>query len=232
MHSAISHKEQIYVEGDRGQPSLVPCYVRDGKAGMNKWGRELIKNCIADSARFLVSSEKRRVASTRDRDLAAAARALDDAKRLKEIFALRVTIPENAEGVTEAQKRAAKREATAERKSQKARDKQLEEDVVKWLAGDGYTLYGLSRILFRVLEDDGSKMIETSKGARVPYAEGEKAFRFAIARKTKGWHRNGEQFMLGNYHLNVINNVGVVAGCHVMKWPEIEAFAKEQGWTK
>lgn len=48
----------------------------------------------------------------------------------------------------------------------------------------------------------------------------------------KGWHRNGEQFAVGGYQLDAINEYGIVAGCHVIKWPECIRFATEQGWLK
>jgi len=71
----------------------------------------------------------------------------------------------------------------------------------------------------------------TSKGARVPLADAERAFKFVMKCRAKGWHRNGETFELGGYHLDAVNAQGVVAGCHRVSWEEIERFAKSQGWT-
>lgn len=72
--------------------------------------------------------------------------------------------------------------------------------------------------------------IETSKHARFSLADGHKAYRFAKAMRAKGWHRNGEQFAIGNYQLDAVNDFGVIAGCHRIAWAELERFAKVAGW--
>jgi predicted Abi (CAAX) family protease len=64
----------------------------------------------------------------------------------------------------------------------------------------------------------------------VPLPEAEKAFRFAMIQRKRGWHRNGDQFKVGDYQLDAVNEQGVIAGCHRIGWDEIERFAKTQGW--
>lgn len=102
--------------------------------------------------------------------------------------------------------------------------------IRRWLAGENVTLgHSLPAILRREADE-----IVTSKGARIPVAEGEKAFRFAVAvlaKRPEGWHRNGETFKVGDYQLDAINAQGIVAGCHRIGWSEIERFAKAEGWV-
>lgn len=74
--------------------------------------------------------------------------------------------------------------------------------------------------------------VQTTKGASVPVAEAERCFRFAVARREKGWHRNGEQFAVGQFQLDAVNAEGIVAGCHRIGWAEIERFAAVMGWAK
>lgn len=77
--------------------------------------------------------------------------------------------------------------------------------------------------------EDGDSM-ETSQGAIVPLPEVERAFRFVIAKRSTGWHRNGDTFKVGDFHLDAVNESGIVAGCHRIAWDEVERFAKGQGW--
>lgn len=101
------------------------------------------------------------------------------------------------------------------------------ERIAAWLAGtfDGR----LSPDCPVYLRHNGEAM-ETSKGATVPIQDAERAFRFAVTMRAKGWHRNGSTHAIGHYELDAINDFGVVAGCHRVSWGEIERFAKVQGW--
>lgn len=99
--------------------------------------------------------------------------------------------------------------------------------VQDWLNGVPYAKRPAGETVLRVVGAE----VETSKGASFPLADAERAFRFVIARREKGWHRNGEQFQIGDYQLDAVNEHGVVAGCHRLGWAEIERFAKAQGWA-
>lgn len=114
-----------------------------------------------------------------------------------------------------------KRKVRAERKRREALT------VADWVAGVAHAPRPDGPCVLRV--SDGE--VETSKGARVPLADAERAFRFAIARKSKGWHRNGETHKVGHYQLDAVNGDGIVAGCHRITWDELERFAKVQGWV-
>lgn len=109
------------------------------------------------------------------------------------------------------------------RQLQAERDK---ENIAKWIAGEKVQPSYNWPTYLRVEADE----MVTSRGARVPIAEAEKAFRFAVIQRARGWHRNGEQYKIGDYDLDAVNEQGVVAGCHRVSWAEIERFAKQQGW--
>ncbi len=125
--------------------------------------------------------------------------------------------------------------AKAKAARERAELAKLEKARAEWLNGGSYSsLIRSGSVLLRVLNPPftTSSQVETSLGARIPYADAERAFHFAITRKEKGWHRNGEQFSVGSYQLEAINENGIVAGCHRISWAEIERFATAQGWIK
>src|SRR5579871_264701 len=103
------------------------------------------------------------------------------------------------------------------------------EILADWLSGKRASLPRQlnSAVLLRRSGDD----METSKGARVPIAEAEKAFRFCAKVRSWGWHRNGQQFAIGHYQLDAVNEFGVIAGCHRVAWSEVDRFAKAEGWA-
>lgn len=117
--------------------------------------------------------------------------------------------------------------------SQELRDKvlhfrkhQTEIQINAWLAGNRASLPNNVPTMLRV---EGSEVV-TSRGARVPRTEARLAFKFAMSKRSTGWHRNGEQFKVGMYHLDAVNENGLVAGCHRISWQELERFGKLQGW--
>lgn len=155
-------------------------------------------------------------------------------------FKTRFAVPENFEALKERAKAVAdqKRRQTIARQERQAREQA--ELVTKWLAGELVSLFSVNKVYLRARNVDAEvssgeekrweKVMETSKGARVPILEAEKAFRFVMLKREKGWHRNGENFPIGEFHLDAVNEQGVVAGCHRVTWDEIERFAKSQGW--
>ena len=109
-------------------------------------------------------------------------------------------------------------------------------NIPAWLAGECVNVSGLPVMLRTrrpLSAKDGESCIleiETSLGAAIPYADGRKCFEFAMRLRAKGWHRNGEQFEVGRYQLDAINEYGIIAGCHRIAWGEIERFAIQEGW--
>jgi hypothetical protein len=116
------------------------------------------------------------------------------------------------------------------------------EDLEKWTQGEEVesSLWNLPvrlRVTPRYINvkmtspaEVGPMEIETSHGAVIPYEDGKRCFRFAMKMNDKGWRRNGEQFKVGHYHLDAINEFGIIAGCHRIEWAEILRFAKAEGW--
>ncbi len=102
--------------------------------------------------------------------------------------------------------------------------------LVAWLRGEGSAYQSLHCDGPTLLRAADGQM-ETSKGARVPLADAQRAYLFAQRVRAKGWHRNGEQFAIGHYQLDAVNEHGVVAGCHRVSWAECERFACAMGWT-
>lgn len=138
----------------------------------------------------------------------------------------------------EALKAGVKKDNEKRRKAEAIKQKQIEKDnaekVEAWLKGESdFFPYSINKVYLRVKHftgEDGDTM-QTSKHARVPMAEAERAFKFCIKMRERGWHRNGETFKVGDYHLDAVNKQGIVAGCHRIDWETIESFAKQVGWV-
>jgi len=98
--------------------------------------------------------------------------------------------------------------------------------IEKWRQGEyvpfGY--YGQDVPTMLRLNKDGTE-IETSLGARFPIEHGRLALRIIrrVMDTKQGYVQNGHTIHLGNYSLDRIEIDGTVhAGCHVVKWGEIE----------
>ena len=152
-------------------------------------------------------------------------------------FASRFSMPEDK--TMAALKERSRVETARKAKQTAARNKKLEEEsaekVAQWLNGEKVSIpYTVQKVYLRHKIDTltmyGRGFMETSKGATVPLAEAEKAFRFVISKRETGWHKNGEKFGIGDFQLDSVNESGVVAGCHRVAWDEIERFAAAQGW--
>jgi hypothetical protein len=97
------------------------------------------------------------------------------------------------------------------------------EKVAQWRNGEKVWISSYPETLLRLIDD--GKTVETSKGAYFPTEQARQAIRFvkAVMKSGKAWQRNGERFELGNYQLDSVSAVGTVrAGCHVVKFDEIE----------
>jgi hypothetical protein len=151
-------------------------------------------------------------------------------------------MPENMEELRAKAKASAIREREAAKRKQARLEQAAQEAIAKWLAGESVSIpHGVSRTYLRVIQAAPDAVLdtvvlsfmETSRGARVPLGDAQKAYRFAcLMLKRGGWRRNGEQFKVGDYHLDAVNEQGIIAGCHRIDWQEAERFACSQGWTK
>jgi len=150
-------------------------------------------------------------------------------------FKTRFAMPENWTELQAKAKSSADKERKAKAERQAKLEREAQETISKWLAGESVTIphfigkvYLRTRLLKRI--GDEYMEMETSKGATVKLDEAERAFRFCIIARARGWHRNGDEFKVGDYQLDAVNEQGVVAGCHRIAWDEIERFAKTQNW--
>ena len=194
-----------------------------------QWAREQVKASLERAGRAIASSKRRRSPDLADSDMSEAERWLQQARLIRELFDKRISIPADMDGLAAAAERGHKAEARRDKAEQKRLAIKHAEQIEEWLAGTGYSVpYGVSKVYLRT---DG-EVIETSQGASIPYADGERCFRFAIARRSKGWRSNGSKFKVGMYELDAIGPDGIVAGCHHICWAEIERFAKQEGWAK
>src|SRR5260221_1052349 len=80
--------------------------------------------------------------------------------------------------------------------------------IERWLAGEMVNFpSSTNRVCMRLiaLDVDGARLplgdartwtsqVETSRGVKIPVMDAERGFRFAVARRSKGWQRNGDQF--------------------------------------
>jgi hypothetical protein len=205
-------------------------------------GAELFKESLKLAAECAIKAQKARTSQAFC--LSEQARWLEQAAAVKAFYGLKAALPDIS-AVVEQLKRAKATEAKREAARQAQIERDAAEAVQRWLNGESDSCpYAISRVYLRAisLDVDGGRVrvgdaktwttqLETSKGVRVPLSDAERAFRFAIARREKGWHRNGETFSVGTYQLDAVNAQGIVAGCHRIEWPEVERFAKLQGWA-
>lgn len=186
-------------------------------------GPELYTYAIEQAAAEKQKAEKAR--TKKDWHLGQSGMWLEEAKRVSDFFGLRKKVDESAiERLAAARAKAEKQQAAAREKLQKEREAKARELLALWLAGDPevqtYSLYDLPT-QFRI---EGEELVST-RGARVPLQDAERAIRFALARREKGWRENGETCPVGGYRLNSITADGVVAGCHRIAWPEVERLS-------
>lgn len=105
---------------------------------------------------------------------------------------------------------------------------EMEEKVIAWRNGKKVWISSYPETLLRLIDD--GKTVETSKGAYFPTDQARKAIRFvkALVESGTAWERNGGSFKLGNYQLDAVSTVGTVrAGCHIVKFAEIERLNNE-----
>ena len=117
---------------------------------------------------------------------------------------------------------------TEKQKRQRAtfEEKQLEQNIIDWRAGEGsaYSLNGTRYVFMRIRNGN----VETSQGALFPIEDARRVF--PIIQKCRdshrGWKANGGRVRVGSFNLDSITDAGHVrAGCHFIQWPEIERTA-------
>lgn len=136
------------------------------------------------------------------------------------------------------QARIAERERAAAAKAERirlARELANVDNLAAFRAGAaqyGYQLVDRDGAAYLRVSADG-ETVQTSRGASVPTADAIRAIRFIRAVKylrMRDWHRNGEQCPVGQFQVDTIAASGnIKAGCHFIKWAEIEAIGAALG---
>lgn len=158
---------------------------------------------------------------------------MESAAAVSEFFGLRRKVNDRAINRLQVEERKAEAlRLKIEAKHKRAAEIRESRDLEAWMKGaQMHRNFSISPVRLRVEIRDEEKQIATSRGVRVPYAEGRRTFEFLQEVKARGWHRNGSTFAVGGYQLDAVNDEGVIAGCHRIKWDEIERFAKAENWA-
>lgn len=174
---------------------------------------------------------------------------LAQAKRIKaltlateDIPILENLIPEVKDIDRESLKKArieSKRRAEEEAKRQAQIVEDNKEVREAFISGDPRISSVAGPILLRpvMLEDrtdaDNPKdhmLVQTSWGITVPYSHARRAW--AVLRSVDRRKKiKSPGIQVGHFSVDLVNSVGVVIGCHLIDWPEIDRFAKQEGWA-
>jgi hypothetical protein len=114
------------------------------------------------------------------------------------------------------EREARKAELESQRLAREAREREEQERLEKWIAGEmGYGYFSAMRL--RVRENE----VETTHGARVPVIEARKLYRALKA----GVNIEGQQ--VGYYRVTRVTDSELVIGCHNIPLSEVERIAPE-----
>ena len=106
------------------------------------------------------------------------------------------------------------------------------EKIAAWRAGEPVSLSWNLPCMLRV-KPGKPNTVETSMRAEVPLTHAERVYRLILAIMAKGedWETNGHTIPVGVYKVDRISKEGELrAGCHTIKFEEIDRFAGERGW--
>lgn len=174
---------------------------------------------IADLAR-----KAERARTNRSHYLVQAENLRSEGNRLAERFSLGWTLPEPG-GAAEALDELRERDrARAERLAEKRRA-ELQDRVREWRAGEHGASLNHPDILLRVK----GKVVQTSRGAEFPVSHAKRAWPWILNRHNGGTSLP-RRIVLGPFVVDSVDEHGnVTAGCHFVKWEEIERLAGELG---
>jgi hypothetical protein len=170
-------------------------------------------------------------ARQRKPDILAGLRDLvSEANQYAEFFGLRarLTLPDDLTGMIAECQAIEKREKTRKQREEAKQAREALERVQKWVDGESDYCPSYGPIRLRVKGDE----LQTTRGARVPFAHAVKAFRVIKRLHDKGQadQRNGHTIHLGHFALDSIDSAGNVrAGCHEVAWEEIARVATLAG---
>jgi len=182
-------------------------------------------------ARFTGLVGKYAKSRQRKPDILAELRGLvEEANNYAEFFALRarLTLPDDLTGMIAECQAIEKRERERKQREERKREREAQERVQKWVDGESDYCPSYGPIRLRVKGDE----LQTTLGARVPFAHAVKAFRVLKRLHDKGqaYQRNGHTIHLGQFALDSLDTEGnVTAGCHTVQWAEITRVAALAG---
>lgn len=131
-------------------------------------------------------------------------------------------------------KEASQREIEREKERKRQAEIRNQEDIQRWVAGKiDHFPFSVQRVYLRKDFSQGEQIVVTSKGAIVPLEHARKAFKVVqkCRERQKGFSPNGKTLHVGHYQIQSIDAEGNVrAGCHLIEWPQIEDFARKEGW--
>ena len=230
---AVSHLPSVDVWGVHQEESEVVPKDAKGRAD-KKWVREQIKTSLSKAAERMEKAGRARNPDTSHYLESQADYLVRNAETLAQRFKVRMPKVELGDLVARAE--AIQKQEAARRKRIEAKLlKENAEKIEAWRNGEpGAAIpHGVSKVFLRrrTVAYDGTKTdaVDTSKGAVIPWDDALRLFRFALARRKKGWRRNGETFAVGPYQLDAVNEHGIVAGCHRIGFDEMERLAKKEG---
>lgn len=239
VRQAVSHYDRIYVSG-KILKMLIGPYTPN----------ELCESVIEQTRNAIVECSKlaaaRRMATKKANDIANGIAAYEANVKLLALFGLKMpvaitklkdTMTTDLNSVIKANDKAikaAKRKLDKARaKAQAEREKEALEASKDWLAGDdGHTVsHALYHSPVTYLRIKGA-VIQTSQRAEFPIKHAKLAFKYIVdcIQNKKEFHTNGKTIHLGHYQIDSIDIEGnVKAGCHYVKYDQIERIAKELG---
>jgi hypothetical protein len=143
----------------------------------------------------------------------------------KDLKALKAQIAERAERANASRAHAAERAQAREAERLRIEMLDFAEKSALWRAGNPNVRlpYGAETLL-RIKGNE----VETSKGARVPVSHAKRGLAFVrrVVSSGQEYIRNGHTLHLGHYAIDRIETDGTLhAGCHVIKFAEIENLA-------
>ena len=230
MRQAISHLPSVEVWGvDRGESRVVP---KDAKGRADKkWVREQIRTSLTKVAERMEKAGRARTSRMLHHLECQADYLVRNAETLAKWF--KAKMPKVALGDLVARAAEIRKQEAARRKRLEAKLlKENAEKIEAWRNGEpGACLpYNIVKVFLRRRNPRlPESVVETSKGAVIPWDDALRLFRFALARRKKGWRRNGETFAVGPYQLDAVNKSGIVAGCHRIGFDEMERLAEKEG---
>lgn len=231
LNHCVYNSGDIVLRVPRVTRETCKLYTPPADGGPKGWARYILMYHLLQADKLFKSAERRRKQIIINKDVRDARKWLNDAKELKRIFKLRHNIPETAEETAIAVKKL--EQSIARTKKQKNK-----KDIAAWLAGREipYRIHS-DKVLLRVVKrtlpkTDGCYYIETIQGSSAPYEKCRQAFlRVNAHRKGSLWDDIGGRPSLAGYKIHNATHEYIKIGCHSIKWTDIVAFAKTEGWV-